>query len=919
MRHTTILPPLLFAALAATTLSQLTTTKPPSYLNQIYANVPWDDTPDILKQCPNNTFGNGGAGVTIFLVDSGCDALHPEFNETAPGQLVNYVIEPTDPAGWQDERVGIDSRGGSTHMASLLVGKKYGIAKQTKIVCIRVYDVVKNSDPLPPPGSISNSTSNTTNPDATPSPSPTPLDPGALDMIATFAGASQEKDIARGIEMARELAKDEIAAGNTPILVLTSQATLHFEKLPWGCVKEGTTAIDFSKFTQLCIRPAPKAYIPEYPSCEWVRDEQVPLDQCHSFLDWQLKGAFEDGLRVIVSAGNENGDSCSKSIARIPARGYGITIGAVNNGGSLWEPLAELPNVATNTGPCVNAYAPGMDVPGAWPFDERVKDGKVIPGGEYMRNSARTSTSTILTAGVAALILTEEPFLNLTQLIAAFDKLAVKRVTENGNNRPILSIPCNQTILPPFTPPPTPSPTPAPTPAPTAGPGFSISGPGGISDQFSFSISGPGGISDVVSTPCVEPFGPLSILKVGVFSITGAEIKHSQINGRTIIADELVALCSQFRYELTDDIVTEYVLQVGDAMELKGTVILNSSALCGGTLTIDQISKAVPTGTIKQGSNSLDVDGLAETMAFFIIEYGKLATTGTYDAATKTMTGDDDVVNVFSFDSAEIFAGILAVDVPEGSTIVVNIKGTSPSLVNYNMPKGLYGPFTVINFPDMRVLDVLTIKKSWMVATIITNGIMKMEDSYLRGQIIVGEILMKSTFVDVEVFEGDPFPCDVAIGGGGGPVPGGGGGGDGERCICPHRKHKGSGKDSGKDASPCSSADSSDDSSHDVDRMEEGVVVRHSKGKGDKSGVDRKAKKVRYGVTKGGQCICKRSKKSKKAKKEKKDDTSKDKSKKGKKSKDDTSKDKGGKKDKKGKKSTDKKSSKDKSKGKGKK
>eukprot|EP00187_Rhodella_violacea_P013678 CAMPEP_0184716566 /NCGR_PEP_ID=MMETSP0314-20130426/6276_1 /TAXON_ID=38298 /ORGANISM="Rhodella maculata, Strain CCMP 736" /LENGTH=769 /DNA_ID=CAMNT_0027179999 /DNA_START=177 /DNA_END=2486 /DNA_ORIENTATION=- len=748
MRHTTILPPLLFAALAATTLSQLTTTKPPSYLNQIYANVPWDDTPDILKQCPNNTFGNGGAGVTIFLVDSGCDALHPEFNETAPGQLVNYVIEPTDPAGWQDERVGIDSRGGSTHMASLLVGKKYGIAKQTKIVCIRVYDVVKNSDPLPPPGSISNSTSNTTNPDATPSPSPTPLDPGALDMIATFAGASQEKDIARGIEMARELAKDEIAAGNTPILVLTSQATLHFEKLPWGCVKEGTTAIDFSKFTQLCIRPAPKAYIPEYPSCEWVRDEQVPLDQCHSFLDWQLKGAFEDGLRVIVSAGNENGDSCSKSIARIPARGYGITIGAVNNGGSLWEPLAELPNVATNTGPCVNAYAPGMDVPGAWPFDERVKDGKVIPGGEYMRNSARTSTATILTAGVAALILNEYPTYTIQDVLAVITNYSVQTVDDDGNIRPIVAIPCNNTIIPIITPAPTPSPSPTPN------------DPG-----FSFSISISGGISD--STPCIDPLGPVTSGLVGIFSQTTGEIDNSQVNGRTIITQTLLSTDNQFRHAGIDEIPGGYVLRVGGDTTMTKTIFHDSSALVSGSLTKDKFSKAVPRGSITQGATGLNYTALAEGAKYFVTSYGNLAPTGTYEQNDKRMVGTDEVVNVFTFDSDETFRGVRIIDVPEGSTIVINIKGKSPSFLNYNLPKKMFGPYTVINFPDMTLTDTLTIQKSWFPGTLITNGYMNITDSYVRGQLIVGKLYMHSTVVDLELFEGDAFPCDVELGGSG--------------------------------------------------------------------------------------------------------------------------------------------------------
>ncbi len=167
-------------------------------------------------------------------------------------------------------------------------------------------------------------------------------------------------------------------------------------------------------------------------------------------LNSAVAAAVADGIVVAVAAGNENAKACRTSPASEPTA---ITVGATDS--------SDVRAYFSNYGPCVDVFAPGLDILSAW-------------------NTSATATTTISgtsmaaphVAGAAAVLLSIG-YTSANAATALTTLASLNLVSDAGADSPnrLLSLAGVSPIVPSApTTEPTPAPTTEPTPAPVVAP-----------------------------------------------------------------------------------------------------------------------------------------------------------------------------------------------------------------------------------------------------------------------------------------------------------------------------------------------------------------------------------------------------------------------------------------------------------------
>ncbi|MFM7860623.1 MAG: S8 family serine peptidase, partial [Candidatus Nanopelagicaceae bacterium] len=149
---------------------------------------------------------------------------------------------------------------------------------------------------------------------------------------------------------------------------------------------------------------------------DWILSPENPNPKTQAVLNMSIGGSASSsvnaavqrltnaGITVVVAAGNESTDACTRSPASAPSA---ITVGATTSG--------DIPASFSNQGSCVDIFAPGSSILSAW-----------YTGPDATYTASGTSMASPHAAGVAAVYLGLNPSASVAQVSAFIDSESTK-------------------------------------------------------------------------------------------------------------------------------------------------------------------------------------------------------------------------------------------------------------------------------------------------------------------------------------------------------------------------------------------------------------------------------------------------------------------------------------------------------------
>lgn len=170
-----------------------------------------------------------------------------------------------------------------------------------------------------------------------------------------------------------------------------------------------------------------------------------------------------------------------------------------------------------------------------------------------------------------------------------------------------------------------------------------------------------------------------------VFVLNTATELNSDSEGRMAVGGNATLTNFGVGNMLTNSSGTRDDLIVGGDLTYTNGEVFNGNLVYGGTGTLSGVN--TPNGTVRQEAGVIDFAAAATELGNLSSFYATFASNGTYvDSFGVTLTGTDANLNVFNLTAAQLEAANgfgLTMNVPAGSTALINVDGTSINLQNF--------------------------------------------------------------------------------------------------------------------------------------------------------------------------------------------------------------------------------------------
>ncbi|MGE5353608.1 MAG: choice-of-anchor A family protein [Acidobacteriota bacterium] len=217
-------------------------------------------------------------------------------------------------------------------------------------------------------------------------------------------------------------------------------------------------------------------------------------------------------------------------------------------------------------------------------------------------------------------------------------------------------------------------------------------------------------LSIQVKPDCAKPNGNSSDLGAAkgfnVFVLENMNHPYSNVQGKVAVGGD----ASLSSYSVGECVTADNsdVLIVGGNLNFTSGTVKNGNVVYGGTTNLPQSAVSITGGTLKQG-HPLDFVAAKSYLQNLSVSLSGKSANGTAQAqwGGLTIKGSDPLLNIFNVTGSEFSsATYFIINVPEGSSILMNVNGTTLSWSGGMSLIGAPQNKVIYNFPQAQTLKI---------------------------------------------------------------------------------------------------------------------------------------------------------------------------------------------------------------------